>query len=231
MRCGVRAETLRGRPRATGAGDTSTKKQSARLIASGCADRTLFRRCGWRLLFLHDDRRPKTICEAASSALGRGAERRYLQVCSTVVSTTDTLGVYKTESVREITFFSCLAGQCQGRIVPLLPGCVRKWGRLGQHRSTPRGRQARNTFIPPHTPTPASTPHISSSAVTHLLSPTFLSVRRACGFISTGTAQEMRGIHSSIGVQILCQNDMSSSPNSPLTFACMYRRSGPGRLS
>ena len=49
-----RCEVARGRRvRAT----RSTKKQSARLIASGCADRTLFRRCGWRLLFLHDDRR------------------------------------------------------------------------------------------------------------------------------------------------------------------------------
>ena len=68
---------------------------------------------------------------------------------------------------------------------------------------------------------PASTPHISSSALTQSLTPTFLSVRRACGFISTAKFHEMRGIHSSTGVQIPCQNDMSSSQNSPLTLpAC-----------
>ena len=69
--------------------------------------------------------------------------------------------------------------------------------------------------------TPASTPHISSSALTQSLTPTFLSLRRACGFISRTKSHEMRGIHSSTGVQIACQNDMSSSQISLLTLpAC-----------
>jgi hypothetical protein len=69
--------------------------------------------------------------------------------------------------------------------------------------------------------TPASTPHISSSAVTHLLTPTFLSLRRACGSIWDGKSHEMRGIHSSTGMQMLCPKDMSSSQTSPLTLpAC-----------
>ena len=69
--------------------------------------------------------------------------------------------------------------------------------------------------------TPASTPHISSSALTQSLTPTFLSLRRACGFISTAKSHEMRGIHSSTGMQMLCPKDMSSSQTSPLTLpAC-----------
>ena len=68
---------------------------------------------------------------------------------------------------------------------------------------------------------PASTPHISSSAVTHLLTPTFLSLRRACGSISAGKSHEMRGIHSSTGMQMPCPKDMSSSQTSPLILpAC-----------
>ena len=74
---------------------------------------------------------------------------------------------------------------------------------------------------------PASTPHISSSAVTHLLTPTFLSLRRACGSISAGKSHEMRGIHSSTGMQMPCPKDMSSSQTSPLILpACAAAQVG-----
>ena len=49
---------------------------------------------------------------------------------------------------------------------------------------------------------PASTPRHSSLAVTHLLTPTFLSVRRCRGSIFRFKAHEKRGISSSIGIQI-----------------------------
>ena len=68
---------------------------------------------------------------------------------------------------------------------------------------------------------PASTPRLSSLAVTHLLTPTFLSVRRCRGSIFGVKAQEERRIHSSIGKQIWFLVSTLFLSNSPLTLpAC-----------
>ena len=65
---------------------------------------------------------------------------------------------------------------------------------------------------------PASTPRHSSLAVTHLLTPTFLSVRRCRGSIFRFKAHEKRGISSSIGIQVWFFVSRILLSNSPLTL-------------
>ena len=74
---------------------------------------------------------------------------------------------------------------------------------------------------------PASTPRHSSLAVTHLLTPTFLSVRRCRGSIFRFKAHEKRGISSSIGIQVWFFVSRILLSNSPLTFpACAAAQVG-----
>ena len=74
---------------------------------------------------------------------------------------------------------------------------------------------------------PASTPRHSSLAVTHLLTPTFLSVRRCRGSIFRFKAHEKRGISSSIGIQVWFFVSRILLSNSPLTLpACAAAQVG-----
>ena len=76
-----------------------------------------------------------------------------------------TLGVYKTVICARYYVFSCLAGQCQGRIGPLLPGCVRKWARLGQNSPRPPSVQYTHPSAHPEPPHQRPTSHPQPSHI------------------------------------------------------------------
>ena len=94
-----------------------------------------------------------------------------------LVHTPYTLGVYETVISARYYVFSCLTGQCQGRIGPLLPGGVRKWARLGQNSPRPPSAQHAHPSAHPEPPH-INAPHLILNSHT-IANPHFLVIAQS----------------------------------------------------